>query len=92
MKARVADPKKLVAGGCVIGAALATALVGLSRGSDGAIAGGLLFAVAGWSIVREAKEKKNEAPDLPWVRWYHLAGVVFAVGVIVYWLWRSTLR
>lgn len=89
MKVRAADPKKYVAGWCVIVAAIGTAIIGIMRDSGGAVFGGILFAISGWGILSEAKVKKEVPPDLPWVRWYHLLAVVVVVGAGISWMWRS---
>lgn len=91
MKERAADPKKYLAGWCVVGLALATALVGRIRDHESTVFGGLLFAVAGWGMVSEAKVRKERPPDAPWVRWYHVTGLTAVVGAATWWLWRSTV-
>ena len=87
MKVRAADPKKYVAGWCVIVAAIGTAIIGIMRDSGGAVFGGILFAISGWGILSEAKVKKEVPPDLQTVhfQWHGLVGSRFVV------IWQAKL-
>jgi hypothetical protein len=92
MKEHAADPKKYVAGWCIIVLAITTSIVGFVRDNGGALGGGLLIAIFGWGFVAEAKKKKEVPPHLPGLRWYHVALVSAFVAVGVVWLYKTFVR
>lgn len=92
MKSQTADPKKFVAGWTIVALAVAVGVYSYVRDHQEGLWLAPFVALFGWGFARDAKEKKEEAPDMHGLRWYHVVAVtgVVVVGVAV--LYMSVVR
>ena len=89
MKNRAADPKKYIAGWVISGLAVAVGVYCYFRDHREGLwlAPFVLFFGLGFTL--EAKERKEEPPDLPGLRWYHVAAVTVLMALGVFWLYKN---
>lgn len=92
MKSQVADRKKFFAGWTIVALATAVGVYCYVRDHQEGLWLAPLVAFFGWGFAREAEEKKEEPPDIPGLRWYHVVAITGLMVAAVTFLYVSVVR